>query len=292
MAMLSNVIGHDKQDPYLLVGEVTRRKLIDSLENHDLPEGKANAIAWWLDHWPDRKIWKGIVLPVIYGRTHNSIHRILVDHLAELIGSYYTPEGFNVVKLAHVLATPAYWASSETLPEATRFKSWVKEYARRWINAGVYCRWPSPNSLIVDRISRESSLVTYTLPIKGKKVTFMGRKQGGLKLPSNYGAFSADIIHSHDAALAQRIVYNWPEDRPIGAIHDCFLTSLDNLNKLHKHCLDQFRSMYQTDWLYLIDRYHFDHLPRQEGDRKTSTKPPRGGLDIARIGENPFMFSQ
>jgi DNA-directed RNA polymerase len=292
MARLANVIGEEKSDPYTLIGEVTRQRMREAMDDPDTEPGKANAIEWWLNHWPGRKTWKAIVMPVVYGRTHNSIHRHLVDYLAELIGSFYTPEGFAVVKLAHVLGMKAYWATADTLPEVARWRLWVGEYTKRWLKAGVYARWPTPNGLIVDRVSRESSLVTYTLPIKGRKVSFTGRKQGGLKIPSHYGGFSADIVHSFDAALAQRIVHSWPEDRPIGSLHDCWLTDLSSLNKLHQHALNQFHRLYQVDWLDEIDQYQLEFLPRQEGDRKTSTKPPKGDLDIALIGMNRHMFSQ
>jgi hypothetical protein len=293
MAEMANVTGTRDFDVYALVGERARELLLEAMEDPDTTDGQVTAMRWWLDHWPDRKLFKKAVMPMLYGRSYVSLNANVADWLAEKVGQYHTEEGYRVVMLAHVLSKRLWVACKETFPQVRNFTRWMGRYATRWIDRDADARWITPNGLVVDRYTRERGYQTYKLPIRGKRVTFTARDVGGLKKPHTWGGHCADLIHSMDAAFCQRAVA-WYPGREIVSIHDCFLTTIDQLWPMRDHLLNTYRDMYQQSWLEVIDAYQWDEKPvnRADGlDRKSSTKVPIvGTLEVERIGENPHLF--
>jgi DNA-directed RNA polymerase len=293
MAEMSNVTGTRDFDIYALVGERTREILLEAMEDPDIPSTRFAAMRWWLDHWPGRKTFKAGVMPMLYGRSYTSLVSRVSDLLAEEVGQYHTEEGYRVALLSHVLAKRLWAACKETFPQVREYTRWMGRYASKWIDRGTDARWITPNGLVVDRFTRESGYQIYSLPIRGKRISFTARDRGGLKKPSTWGGHCADLVHSMDAAFCQRAVAGW-QGQEIASIHDCFLTTVDQLWPMREHLLSTYREIYERSWLDVIDAYQWDETPPNRGDgldRKSSTSPPFvRTLEVERIGENPHLF--
>ena len=58
-----------------------------------------------------------------------------------------------------------------------------------------------------------------------------------------------DYIHSYDSAFLIRFVDHWSNyGHPIEVVHDCFGTTIDHVETMHRELQDQWARFYSTNF--------------------------------------------
>jgi hypothetical protein len=244
---MSNVIGEEPADVYSIVAEraagICAERAMDR-------EGRAGEIySWWLsnNNWPDRGLFKRAVMPVIYGRTYQSVYNLVLEWTAAHLGKYQD-EGIPAHILSRALTQAVYYGAKEILPQIKALSAWMRWYINCWDAAGLDAKWITPNGMIVWRELYNTNLETYSLPVSGRTMQLSCRERGERKRPHSTGGHIADFIHSFDAALCQNVILQAGR-RPILSIHDCWLVGLDSVGWLHDTACQEMNKLYHRDWL-------------------------------------------
>ena len=103
LALRTNVIGKGKLDLYQSLGNfclIDIAKLLESEKGNE-----ARCAAWWLEHWPNRKLWKQAAMPLIYGRSYMSMVDEVEIYLRDEVQDFLTDQGLRITELSRVLCS-------------------------------------------------------------------------------------------------------------------------------------------------------------------------------------------
>jgi DNA-directed RNA polymerase len=287
LARFTNVIGSKPADLYVGAGKATEMRLKAKLEEEEDPKGQI-LIRWWLDHRPGRKLWKQAFMPLVYGRSYLSLSEVITAYLKDNQENFLTDEGIRILDLAKCLASVVHEVGKEIMPSVMGLQKWLGEAAKLQIDAGYRPHWYTPDGLMVESYSSDSSLDWIQLSLANRKVRLVCQNDEGAPINKrkSISGLGAHFVHSQDAAFLRKFVSHWSTyQHPISTVHDCFGTTVDKAGMLRSELNDQWARFYSIDYL----TYYQGFVQALTG--KTMPPPPRvGNLDRNKIGENPFLF--
>ena len=292
LAEQTNCIGNSHSDLYLEILAATL-SMMHNPEAHGLyKEEDLKCIDWWLEHGVTRKLVKDACMPIIYGRSHMTLMQGIQLHLREVMLGFIDRDADNLraVELSVCLAKFIHHAVKGLLPSVGDLAGWLKAVGKVQIECGHRPYWLTPNGLLVESYSSESSVKKHHLILSGRTVKFQCDDREGAPLDKRKSLIklAADYVHSMDAAFLEQFVYHWSNtyNKPIITVHDCMGTSLDNVSMMRAELQDQFNRFYSVNHLELM---HYN-LQRELG--KPLPPPPiKGDLKPYQIGSNDFLFS-
>lgn len=292
LARFTNVTGSQPADLYVGIGRLVEARIKwmnENLSEGDKKESELRCLAWWRKHQIPRSLWKKALMPVIYGRSYQSLADGIKEYLRDEIKDFLVEEDLRIVELAIVLASAINDVVKEAVPHARDLARWLGKMAALQIEAGRRPWWFTPNGLAIESWASDTACRTVKLDLAKTTIRVDARDATGTapdKLKS-MKKLVPDYIHSMDAAFLQRFVSHWKAfDHPIATVHDCFGTTLQHVGTMRKELNDQWHRFYSTDW-----------LTRQQGametalGREVEAPPIVGTLDRGAIGENPFLFA-
>jgi hypothetical protein len=289
MAERCNVCGTGPNDLYSAVVERLRHQL-----EIDLHTGEADMhrlAAGWLDLGIDRSWVKSAVMVGPYGGSPRTIADGIRDQLQQRLGPVedwanrvHRPSCYLASKLRVVLAT-------ETA-SLMQLRTWLCEVGREVVGRHQQqIRWTTPMGwpMQVGKPTPSKSIVRTHLLGKLASVTFEeDPPDGELSARKTNASFTANLIHSFDAALVHAVTSRaGGQNVPLLTNHDCFATDPANATWLQKTLLDEFRALYATDWLEAIA----EEIRCNAGLMALPPPPARGSLEIGDIGSNLYLFS-
>lgn len=95
--------------------------------------------------------------------------------------------------------------------------------------------WTAPSGMIVKQMYNKLHKANLSLTINSKRVRsviYVKSRDGKFNLIKSKNAISPNIIHSLDATLLMSIVNEFNECMDIVTVHDCFITSPNNMKFL------------------------------------------------------------
>ena len=289
MAELCNVCGKGPNDLYsAVVGRLQHQLEID------LHTGDADVhrlAAGWLELGIDRSWVKSAVMVGPYGGSPRTIADGIRDQLQQRLGpvddwanQIHGPSSYLASRLMTVLAT-------ETA-SLMQLRTWLCDVGRQVVGRNQQqIRWTTPMGwpMQVGKPTPSKSIVRTHLLGKLASVTFEeDPPDGELSARKTNASFTANLIHSFDAALVHRMASRAGELRvPLLTNHDCFATDPAHAEWLLKTLLSEFRALYATDWLGAIA----EEIRCSAGLKALPPPPERGALEIGEIGSNLYLFS-
>ena len=249
-------------------------------------------IDWWLERGITRKLIKQSVMPVLYGRSHQTliqgINLYCRDELCGFIDKEH--DNLRVFDLSICLAKYIHRTVKGLLPSVGSLSTWLRSIAKIQMDMGCRPHWYTPNGLLVQSYSRESSVKKFELVLSGRTVRFQIDDKEGTPMDKRKSLtkVTADYVHSMDAAFLQQFVYHWGNTyhNPIVTVHDCMATTLDKVAIMRRELQDQYSRFYSTDHLGFM---HYN-LQKKYG-LKLPEPPIVGDLDVDDIGMNEFLFT-
>ena len=255
-------------------------------------EGDERCRDWWLEHGVTRSLIKESVMPVIYGRSHMTLMHGIQCYLRDHLQGFIDREAGNLraVELSVVLARNIACAVKALMPSVGSLAAWLRSVGKVQIDCGYRPYWVTPNGLLVESYSNEANVQKHQLVLSGRTVKFQcdDHEKGKIDKRGSLTKLAADYVHSMDAAFLQQFVWHWGNayKLPIITVHDCMATTLDNVSMMRVELQDQFSRFYSVNWLEVMH-----HQLQKELNRKLDKPPVIGDLTVAKIGENPFLFS-
>lgn len=289
LARYTNVTGNQPADLYLGIGRVVMARIANLMEDEEQEPERLRYLEWWRNHQIPRSLWKSCLMPVIYGRSYLSLSGEIKMYLREEIEDFLTDQGLRVVDLALTLATVVNDVVKELLPNVRDLARWLTQLSNLQIDAGLRPYWFTPNGLAVECYSSETRADEIKLNLARRTIQISLSTNDKCKIDRRRTArkLVPDYIHSFDAAFLQRFVAHWATYRhPLSAVHDCFGTTIGNVETMQRELQDQWHRFYSVD-----------HLTRHQGmvaalvGEETPNPPMVGTLDRNQLGENPFLFS-
>lgn len=292
LAEQTNVIGSKYNDLYEQLRATTKALMLDTGNALIKPvHREMECLRWWNDHGIGRDLVKKAVMPVLYGRSHQTLIQGINEYLRDELDGFIDRENDNLRAFDLSICLSKYIHSSVKglLPSVGALSGWLREIAKAQMDRGHRPYWLTPNGLLVESYSNQSNTQKFELMLSGRTVRFQCDDKEGTPLDRRRSLtkITADFIHSMDAAFLERFVWHWGNTykKPIVTVHDCMATTLDNVDTMRLELHDQFSRFYSEDHLRIM---HYN-LERELGCKLPS--PPRqGDLDIHRIGENGFLF--
>lgn len=225
LARATNVIGSG-EDIYLSVADQVYRELSKDLDNpHAL-----RLIRLFKGVLP-RALAKRIVMVIPYGATQHTIREVITSWYDEVLWQSDTrfrkEDKDSIVYLAAVFikvlrnSYPSCMVALEGFREIAKTKT-------------SEVRWTSPSGFPVLQLYRKSKKVRVETFVHGKLVMQKVREKHGVDMRQMKEGLLPNFIHSLDAAIAHKVLCEWPVDRPIVTIHDSFGTTSNYLDDLRK----------------------------------------------------------
>ena len=290
LAAMTNVIDSGENcamDLYQTIEDLTLHDELYAIAS-GADEKDANLAAWWItSNLVDRSLIKETCMPLIYGRSYETMLRILLMAVRDHCDNWLTQEGYRAQDLSVVLARAIHNVCKKVLPGISNLSKWLRVIGNTYIDAKIPPHWVTPNGWKVMCFARELEQHDMYLEVSGRRMRVSCSKEVNVPNKRKTGAkMCADFIHSQDAAFLQRFVWHWKTYQyPIVTVHDCVGTSLDKVDLMHAELLDQFNRFYSEDWL---------ELTRQYAEKKTGKRikkaPYADTLDVEQIGTNGFLF--
>ena len=284
LAAATNLIGTECADLYATFLEAVRYGLHRSVAHEDSEHAK-----WWLESGLlDRKLIKDAVMPIIYGRSYQTLMQIMMIAVRDSLNNWLTTEGLKAYDLAKTMADTVQYYSHDILPGIGKLSQWLRDCARISIKNKRPPYWVTPTGWTVLSYAQQWTTEDTVLEVSGRRMRIScGNEDGPINTRKTYSRLCADYIHSMDAAFLQKFIDHWScYDYPIVTVHDCLGTSLDKVSLLREELLDQFNRFYQTDWLNQMK----SRIEKETGHR-VPEPPIVGTLAPDRIGENRHLFT-
>ena len=286
LAECTNLIGDSYIDLYLSL----MVKIEVHLEHKRMKHSEqAKYAEWWVKSGLiDRKLIKAVVMPVIYGRSYQTLLQIILVTVRDHLNNWLTEDGMKAMDLAKVLAHSVHEVTKEQLPGVNNLSKWLRECARVCLKHNKPPYWITPNGWTVLSYAQDNTLHQQYLEVSGRRMKIScGTEDGAVNARKTYSRLCADYIHSMDAAFLQKFVWHWKSyDYPIVTVHDCIGTSLDKVALLRQELNDQFCRFYSEDWLSAMH-----HRIQEMTGQKVSRPPIVGDLDLDEIGSNFYLFT-
>lgn len=292
LARFTNVVGSNPADLYTGLGRVVDariRWLNENLTEDDKRPSELRCLAWWRKHQIPRSLWKKALMPVIYGRSYQSLSDGIKEYLRDEVQDFLADDNLRIVELANVLATAINDVVNEAVPHARDLARWLGVIAGMQIDAGKRPYWFTPNGLAVESWCSETERRSVRLDLARTTINVCVRDATGQKPDKARSSrkLVPDYIHSMDAAFLQRFVAHWQAfNHPIATVHDCFGTTLQHVGTMRQELNDQWHRFYSTDWLT-----RHQGMAEMVLGREVPAPPIVGTLDRSQIGENPFLFT-
>ena len=286
------MIGNNYSDLYLEVLAATLSMMQNPQTHGFYKETDQRCLDWWLEHGVSRKLVKDSVMPIIYGRSHQTLMRGIQEYLRDQLSGFIDREAENLraVELSVCLAKFIHQAVKGLLPSVGSLAGWLRAVAKVQIECGHRPYWLTPNGLLVESYSNQANVKKHQLVLSGRTVTFQCDDREGAPLDKrgSLSKLAADYVHSMDAAFLEQFVWHWGNayNKPIITVHDCMATTLDNVSMMRTELQDQFSRFYSVNHLEVM------HYNLQRELNKPLPDPPvLGDLKVSKIGTNPFLFS-
>ena len=287
LAARTNVIGTEKRDLYQDLGNhclLEMNKLLSSEKGNE-----SKCAAWWLEHWPSRKLWKQAAMPLIYGRSYMSMVEEVEIYLRDDIQDFLTDQGLRITELARVLSSCLFRVAKEQLPNLRNLSNWLAKGIKLQIEKGVKPCFFTPNGMQVESYGSSTTDHSIELLLSKRRVQVQARSNKGGKpdAAKTRRRFVPDYIHAHDSAFLLRFIDHWScFKHPIQVVHDCFGTTIDHVDTMHRELLDQWARFYSQDYLA-------EHRRMIQGTTGKELEPPPivGTLNRNKLGTNPALFS-
>lgn len=285
LAQYSNIIGRVPADLYSAVGQLVmaRVKWRAAHENHP----QQRCLQWWAQMVVPRSVWKDALMPVIYGRSYQSLTDTIASFLRDEIEDFLTAEGLRVLELARVLATQINDVIKEALPHVRDLSQWLSKVAVIQMEHGLRPYYFTPNGVAVETYATETKMERMDLNLAGKTVRIHIRDKGTkLNRRKTCSKLVPDFIHGHDAAFLQRFVSHWSMYKhPITTTHDCFGTTLENVDTMQAELNDQWARFYSID--YLMRHWR---MVSEVCKCDVPLPPMQDTLNRDLLGTNPYLF--
>ena len=289
LAEMVCVTGTERGDIYQAVSNLCLNNVKDKLEiaYRDGDDKTVKMAECWLGHWPDRKLFKTVTMPVVYGRAHSTVMINVGQYLRDEIRHFLIGD-LRIVELGTWLSSIISKETTKLLPNVGALGQWLKLLANTQLECGASPHWWTPDGYRVNcdsyiKATCEGIVTTAAGPTRmhlpEPEKNTLTRK---VKAPK----MVADYVHSMDAAFLRFFVDRWSRyEKPIVTVHDCFGTTLDNVGYLHQELSRAWRDFYQYDHL---SGHMTDVL--MEAGRKLPAPPIVGDLMLSQIGKNPHLF--
>jgi len=289
LAQYTNVTGHAPADLYMGLGRLVESRIKWLAEQDETDPKVTQCLVWWREHEIPRSLWKKVLMPVIYGRSYQSLAETISFYLRDEISDFLNEQGIRVLDLARVLASTTNNVLKEALPNVRDLSRWLAKLSSMQIDAGLRPYWFTPNGLAVECYSTDTMYDRIELNLAGRKIA-ISLREAKAQLPNKAKTAKKlvpDYIHSHDAAFLQRFVSHWGSYKhPISCVHDCFGTTLEHGSTMRKELNDQWHRFYSVDYL----TRHQGMVQALLG-KEVPAPPIVGTLDRNKVGENPHLFS-
>ena len=284
LALLTNVVGEVPADLYEAIRQVVQYQ---TMPWHSEDERTKKCADWWAEWGFDRKLIKLCVMPCIYGRSHQSMLRIIEEHCRDRINNFLTPDGIRVVDLAKTLGFAINAAVKVVLPSVNGLQKWLRVLAKASVDQGKAPSWVTPNGMRVLSYGMETNEHNMYLELSGRMMKIScGLDDGVICKQKSYSRLAADYIHSMDAAFLERFIWHWRSyEYPLVTVHDCVGTSLDKVALLRRELNDQFARFYSEDHLSNLKQ----RVEDETGERMPWA-PYKNTLELQDIGENLHLF--
>lgn len=290
LAEQTNVIGKKCSDLYLQL--LAHTKALMRAGGGKEVHRESESRLWWEEHGVTRDLIKNAVMPVLYGRSHQTLIAGINNYLRDELDGFIDRDNDNLraFDLSICLAKYIHQAVKGTMPSVGDLSLWLRAVAKAQMDKGFRPYWYTPNGLRVESYSNESNPRKFELVLSGRTVRFQADDKEGTPMCKrrSLSKITADFVHSQDAAFLEQFVWHWANTykKPIVTVHDCMATTLDNVSMMRDELQDQFSRFYSVDYLglmhYNLERELDMHLP----------KPPTiGDLEVHQIGTNPFLFT-
>ena len=226
-------------------------------------------------------------MPVIYGRSYQSLTDTIASFLRDEIEDFLTAEGLRVLELARVLATQINDVIKEALPHVRDLSQWLSKVAVIQMEHGLRPYYFTPNGVAVETYATETKMERMDLNLAGKTVRIHIRDKGTkLNRRKTCSKLVPDFIHGHDAAFLQRFVSHWSMYKhPITTTHDCFGTTLANVDTMQAELNDQWARFYSID--YLMRHWR---MVSEVCKCDVPLPPMQDTLNRDMLGTNPYLF--
>ena len=300
LAEQTNVVGSHYSDLYLemlaavlsMMQNPEAHGLSSSRKKHLDREADQKCLDWWLEHGVTRKLVKEACMPIIYGRSHQTLMRGIQEYLRDHLSGFIDRESENLraVELSVCLAKYIHRAVKGLLPSVGCLAGWLRAVAKVQMECGHRPYWLTPNGLLVESYSSEANVKKHQLVLSGRTVKFQCDDREGAPLDKrkSMSKLAADYVHSMDAAFLEQFVWHWGNtyNKPIITVHDCMATTLDNVSMMRTELQDQFSRFYSVSHLEVM-HYNLE----RELNKSLPAPPVLGDLKVQKIGTNPFLFS-
>lgn len=291
LAEQTNVIGNSPSDLYESLRAATLSMMNMPEECGPETHREKECLGWWNEHGVSRALIKEAVMPVLYGRSHQTLLAGINNYLRDELSGFIDREADNLraFDLSICLAKYIHRAVKGMIASVGWLSQWLREVAKKQMDKGHRPYWLTPNGLLVESYSGAAKTEKFELVLSGRTVRMQCDDREGQPLDRRRSLtkLAADYVHSQDAAFLQQFVHHWANTykHPIVTVHDCMATTLDKVAMMRDELQDQFARFYAVDHL---DVMHYN-LERDLGI--DLVRPPKiGDLDKNRIGENPFLF--
>ena len=285
LAQYSNTVGSSPADLYLAMAKLVMVRVKWRAE--DDSDRQRHLYRWWTEMEIPRSVWKDALMPIIYGRSYQSLADGIVNYLRDVEQNFLTKEGYRVMELARVLATQINDVVKEALPHVRDLSRWLSITAKVQMDSGLRPYFFSPNGLAVETYATESRGDRLDLNLAGRTVRLHVREKGTeINRRKTCSKLVPAFIHGHDAAFLQRFVTHWENYKhPIATVHDSFGTTLQHIDTMQAELNDQWARFYSVDYL----NRHWCMV--QEVCKRDVPPPPmQDTLDRNDLGNNPYLF--
>ena len=212
-------------------------------------------------------------------------------------------EGFHMATyLAGVLEN----AIEETVTSARDGQRFFKMCAKALAKENKHFKFTTPLGFPMEQFYREADKRTRQRVYLTDKETRLEKKQAKadvmvftdkVKMPKSENAVSPNIIHSMDATHLMKTVLLLDDHdvTDIMVVHDCFATTIDNVETMYLCVRKAFRDLYSDYCLYtdVLNQTiaQLDHPETADLPSLESVRTKEAELDLDEVMESPYAFS-
>ena len=288
LARFTNVIGSKPADLYAAMGRIITSQLNWQREVDQPSETRKRCIQWWCEHEIPRSLFKEMIMPLIFGRTYQSLTTTINNYLRDELSDFLTNGDLRVIDLSNCLAQITHQEVKAAMPHANDLSRWLNKLAGMQMDAGLRPYWFSPTGLAVECYSYEQRCDSFKLLLGSRTIRVTQRVADGQKFDKRKSRtkLMPSYIQSFDAAFCLKFAAHWKNfNHPLSTVHDCFGTTLQYVDTMRDELCDQWARFYSKDYLT-----HHQGLVAMLTRKKVPDPPLMGTLDRSRVGENINLF--
>ena len=288
LARFTNVLGSKPADLYAGIGKIITSQL-KWLRSMEQPTEKEKlCVQWWSEHEIPRSLFKSMLMPIIYGRSYRSLEAVISEYLRDELNDFLTDQGLRVLDLSRCLASIVHREAKTALPHVQDLARWLYQTACIQMDAGLRPYWFTPDGLAVESYSYQTHCDSFKLVLGSRTIRISQRVSDQKTFDRRKGRqrLCPDYIQSMDGAFLRQFTSHWSNfNHPLSTVHDCFGTTLENVETMRDMLCDQWARFYSVDYL----TRHQGMVAAVTG-ADVPAPPIIGTLDRTRVGENMNLF--